>query len=106
MTRQIELRTGVRLEYAEQGDPGGVPVLLLHGVTDSRRSWEPVLPHLPGWIHAIALSQRGHGESERPPDAGYRIEDLAEDAAAAIDALQLGRSIVVGHSMGGWVAQQ
>jgi non-heme chloroperoxidase len=103
--RSIELPTGVRLEYAEQGDPGGVPVLLLHGVTDSRRSWEPVLPHLPASIRAIALSQRGHGDSEQRRDAGYRIEHMADDAAALIDALDLGPTIVAGHSMGGWVAQ-
>jgi non-heme chloroperoxidase len=104
--RSVELPTGVRLEYAEQGDPDGVPVLLLHGATDSRVSWEPVLPHLPQSIRAIAPSQRGHGDSEQRPDAGYRIESMAEDAAALIDALGLGPAIVTGHSMGGWVAQQ
>jgi pimeloyl-ACP methyl ester carboxylesterase len=101
----VTLPDGVRLEYEERGDPDGVPVLLLHGVTDSRRSWEPVLPHLPSSIRAIALSQRGHGDSDRP-DAGYTIEDMAGDAAAVIDALGLGPAIVVGHSMGGWVAQR
>jgi len=104
--KSVDLATGVRLEYAEQGDPDGVPVVFLHGVTDSRRSWEPVLPHLPSSIRAIALSQRGHGDSERRPDAGYRIEDMAEDTSALIDALGLGPTVLVGHSMGGWVAQQ
>ena len=101
----VQLPTGVRLEYAEQGDPGGVPLLLLHGVTDSRRSWEPVLPHLPESIRAVAVTQRGHGDSDRPRGAPYRIDALADDAAAAIDALELGPAVVVGHSMGGWVAQ-
>jgi non-heme chloroperoxidase len=104
--KSVDLATGVRLEYAEQGDPDGVPVVLLHGVTDSRRSWEPVFPHLPSSIRAIALSQRGHGDSEQRPDAGYRIADMAADVAAVIDALGLGRAVVAGHSMGGWVAQQ
>jgi len=101
----LTLPGGLRLEYEERGDPDGVPVLLLHGVTDSRRSWDPVLPHLPPSIRAIALSQRGHGDSDRP-GGGYAIEDLAGDAAAAIDALGLGSAVVVGHSMGGWVAQR
>jgi non-heme chloroperoxidase len=79
---------------------------LLHGVTDSRRSWDPVLPHLPPSIRAIALSQRGHGDSDKPSDAGYTIEDMAGDAAAVIEALELSPAIVVGHSMGGWVAQR
>jgi non-heme chloroperoxidase len=100
----MELPTGVRLEYSEQGDPDGVPLLLLHGATDSRRSWDTVLPRLPHSIRAIALSQRGHGDSDRP--AGYGIEELAADAAAAIDALELGPAVVAGHSMGAWVAQR
>jgi pimeloyl-ACP methyl ester carboxylesterase len=43
-TNSVELPQGVRLPYVEQGDPLGVPVLLLHGITDSWRSFERVLP--------------------------------------------------------------
>jgi non-heme chloroperoxidase len=106
MIRSVELATGVELECSEHGDPDGLPVLLLHGATDSRLSWEPLLPYLPASIRAIAPSQRGHGDSDRRPDAGYRIEDMADDAAALIEALEIAPAIVVGHSMGGWVAQQ
>jgi non-heme chloroperoxidase len=101
----VTLRDGVRLEYEERGDSDGVPVLLLHGVTDSRRSWDTVLPHLPPSIRAVALTQRGHGDSDKP-GALYTIEQLAADAAAAIDALHLGPAVVVGHSMGTWVAER
>jgi non-heme chloroperoxidase len=104
--KTVELPSGIELPYVEQGDPRGVPVLLLHGVTDSWRSFTPVLPHLPDSIRAIALTQRGHGDAERPVGAGYRISDLAEDAAAVIEALDLAPAIVVGHSMGAWVAQK
>ena len=65
-TKTIVLPTGVTLPYVEQGDPDGVPVILLHGVTDSWRSFEPVLPHLPPSIRAFALTQRGHGDADRP----------------------------------------
>lgn len=106
MIRRVELPTGVSLEYAEQGDPDGVPVLLLHGATDSRRAWDLVLPHLPRYVRAIALSQRGHGDSGRPRDAGYGHEDMAADAVALIEALDLGPAIVAGHSMGAWVAER
>jgi non-heme chloroperoxidase len=105
MTGTVELPTGVRLDYAEQGDPEGVPVLLLHGVTDSRRAWDPVLPHLPASIRAISLSQRGHGDSERPA-GGDELEDLTRDAAAVVEALELGPAIVAGHSMGAWVVER
>jgi pimeloyl-ACP methyl ester carboxylesterase len=95
----IELPGRVSLEYVEQGDRTGVPVLLLHGVTDSWRSFERVLPHLPASIRAFALSQRGHGNSSRPA-AGYRTRDFGADVAAFADALGLGPVVVVGHSIG------
>lgn len=97
--RSVPLASGVALQIAEQGDPAGVPVLMLHGVTDSWRSFAPVLPHLPAWMRAIAPSQRGHGDSDRPM-AGYRTRDFAADAAALLDELGCMRAVVVGHSMG------
>jgi non-heme chloroperoxidase len=93
------------LPYVEKGDPDGVPVVLLHGFTDSWRSWEQVLPLLPDSIRAIAVTQRGHGDAERPP-SGYRLEDYAVDVARLVADLDLGRVILVGHSMGAWVAQR
>jgi non-heme chloroperoxidase len=106
MTRRVELPTGVSIDYAEQGDPDGVPALFLHGATDSRRSWDPVLPHLPRSIRAIVPSQRGHGDSGRPEHAGYGHEDMAADAVALIEALDLGPVFLVGHSMGAWIAER
>ena len=99
------LATGARLTYAEQGDPGGTPVLLLHGVTDSWRAFEPVLPHLPASLRAISLTQRGHGDSDKP-ESGYEIGDFAADAVALLDELGIERAVVVGHSMGAWVAEK
>jgi pimeloyl-ACP methyl ester carboxylesterase len=97
--KRVELRSGVTLPYVEQGDSNGIPMLLLHGVTDSWRSFEPVLPHLPLSIRAFALTQRGHGDADRPV-AGYRTRDFAKDLAEFIITLGLGPTIVVGHSMG------
>lgn len=105
MIRSVELRSRVRLVYAEQGDPSGIPVLLLHGYTDSWRSFEPVLACLPRSVHAFALSQRGHGESDRPV-VGYHPHDFADDLAAFMDELKLGPAIVAGHSMGSTIAQR
>ena len=99
LLKSIELPTGVVLPYVEQGDAAGVPVLLLHGVTDSWRSFEPVLPHLPPTMRAFALTQRGHGDATRP-ETGYRTRDFAADIAAFVDVLGLEPPIVVGHSMG------
>lgn len=104
-TKNVELQTGVALQYVEQGEPSAVPVLLLHGLSDSWHSFELVLPHLPESIRAFALSQRGHGDSSRP-EGNYRLHDFSADVAAFMDALHLQKAVVVGHSMGSAIAQR
>jgi len=103
--RTVELPTGVNLQYAERGDPSGVPILFLHGLSDSWHSYELVLEHLPESIRAFALTQRGHGDSSRPEDE-YSFHDFAADVAAFMDTLDLEAAVVVGHSMGSAVAQR
>ncbi|PWT71289.1 MAG: alpha/beta hydrolase [Proteobacteria bacterium] len=97
--RSVKLKSGIKLQYVEQGDHNGVPMLFLHGFTDSWRSFERILPHLPKSIHAFALTQRGHGDADRPV-RGYRTRDFASDVADFMEALELKRAIIVGHSMG------
>jgi non-heme chloroperoxidase len=101
---RLPLATGVTLEYVERGDPKGAPVIFLHGVTDSWRSFDPMLPHLPASIRAIAVTQRGHGGSSRPDT--YRYTDFSADVAALLDALDIRSAVIVGHSMGSLVAQR
>jgi pimeloyl-ACP methyl ester carboxylesterase len=103
--QSVTLPNQVTLPYVEQGDPAGLPVLLLHGITDSWYSFEGVLPYLPTSLHAFALSQRGHGDATRPV-TGYCPQDFAADLAAFMDALRLGPAVVVGHSMGSCIAQR
>ena len=97
--RQIQLPGRVRLEFAEQGGSFGMPVIALHGVTDSWRSFAPVLPHLLPELRVLALTQRGHGNSDKPA-GGYRPADFAADVAAFMDAMDIERAVLVGHSMG------
>jgi pimeloyl-ACP methyl ester carboxylesterase len=101
----VTLATGVRLRYAEQGDPRGPAVVLLHGYSDSWFSWSRVLPLIPSRYHVIALDQRGHGDSDKPED-GYAMRDFAGDVLALMDTLRLERATIVGHSMGSFVAQR
>lgn len=96
---QIQLPGRVRIEYVEQGTRHGVPVIALHGVTDSWRSFEPVLPHLPSDLHLLALTQRGHGGSDKPAGA-YAPADFAADVVAFMDAMAIERAVLAGHSMG------
>jgi pimeloyl-ACP methyl ester carboxylesterase len=100
--RRVTLPSGVTLEVAERGR--GPTVLFLHGITDSWRSFELLLPLLPEEMRFIAPSQRGHGESDKPRE-GYAAEQLAADAAALLEAVGVERATVVGHSMGSLVAQ-
>jgi pimeloyl-ACP methyl ester carboxylesterase len=93
----VTLESGLTLSYAEQGTESGPAVLLLPGPTDSWRSYEPVLDRLPQWIRAIAVSQRGHGDSDKP-DSGYGVEDFAGDVVELLDALEIDRAVLVGHS--------
>jgi non-heme chloroperoxidase len=95
----------VRLPYVVHGDPAGVPVLLLHGPTDSWRSFEPLIAHLPASVRAFAPSQRGHGDADRPA-GGYRPADSAADAAAFMDAVGLEAALLVGHSGSTCTAQR
>ncbi len=101
----VTLANGVRLEIAEKGPRDGIPVVMLHGITDSRRSFDPVWDHLPTDWHAIAVSQRGHGASDQRPEH-YSTSDFAGDIALLAELLDLPPLVVVGHSMGTSVALQ
>lgn len=85
---------------------GPVPVVLLHGLTDSSACWPTVLHRYDGTgRRVVALDARGHGG--RPlPDETFSIGALAADAARALRELDLGPALVVGHSMGGVTAEE
>ena len=100
MTREVStvtIGTGPTLSYAEQGNGSGPALVLLPGPTDSWLSYEPVLARIPPSIRVIAVSQRGHGDSDKPA-TGYRVEDFAADVVPLLDTLRIERAILVGHS--------
>lgn len=103
--KTAELATGVRLPYVEQGDAGGVPVVLLHGYSDSHPSYAPMLAHLPEGLRAYALTTRGHGDSDKP-EHGYALADSVADLAGFMDAVDVDAAVIVGHSFGSYTAQQ
>jgi non-heme chloroperoxidase len=94
---RIALATGPSLSYAEQGDRSGPALVLLPGPTDSWWSYQPTLARLPRSIRSIAVSQRGHGDSDKPA-TGYRVEDFAADVVALLDALHIEQAVLAGHS--------
>lgn len=93
----VTLTSGVRLSYAEHGMGSGPPVLFLPGPTDSWRSYVMTLERLPAQIRAIAVSPRGHGDSDKPA-SGYLVEDFAGDVVDLLDATDIDRAVLVGHS--------
>jgi non-heme chloroperoxidase len=101
----VELPNQVKLQYVEQGNSSGLPLILLHGYADSWRSFERVLPHLPKSIRAFALTQRGHGDASRPV-TGYRPLDFENDLVGFMDALELNTAVIAGGSSGGIIARR
>src|SRR5918995_4412049 len=99
------LETGLRLYYAEQGDPTGEAIVFLHGYSDSWFSFSRVLPLLSAEYHAFALTQRGHGDSDKP-ECCYTPDDFAADINAFMDAVGLEEATVVGASTGALFAQR
>lgn len=88
--------------YLEAGD--GPPLLLVHGFSGSKENWLPLMPHLVGRHRVIAVDLPGWGETTRLPDADYGIPAQAGRLVDFIAALGLQRPVLVGHSMGGFIA--
>ena len=102
-SRQTVIR-GLRFHFLEWGVQGAPPVLLLHGGNQSAHSWDLVSLHLADHYHLFALDQRGHGDSEWTRDQDYSFETRAADALEFASDQGLSSPIVIGHSMGGYVA--
>lgn len=95
---------GVTVVAGVTGSLGDVtPVVLLHGLSQQRFFWGPVvrrLHHRP----VVALDQRGHGESDAAASADFSISRVADDVAETLDALHIEAAHIVGHSWGAAVA--
>jgi 3-oxoadipate enol-lactonase/3-oxoadipate enol-lactonase/4-carboxymuconolactone decarboxylase len=105
LTRQVPI-PGVDLALAEAGG-GGRPLLLVHGFAGAKEDFTDWLDPLAskGW-HAVAYDQRGHGQSGDPAtEEDISLAVLGDDLLALADALGWGRFVLLGHSMGGMVAQ-
>ena len=93
---------GVNLYYEEHGR--GAPLLLIAGLASDSQSWLPVLPGLAARYRVVTVDNRGVGRT-MPLDAGTSVRAMADDCLALIRHLRLGAVNVLGHSMGGFVAQ-
>jgi soluble epoxide hydrolase / lipid-phosphate phosphatase len=95
---------GIRMHVAETGD--GFPVVLCHGFPELWYSWRHQMKALAeAGFRAIAPTQRGYGETDAPePVEAYTQRKLVGDIVGMLDALGIGKCVIVGHDWGGMVA--
>ena len=97
---------GVDLYYELDGD-SGEPLVLVHGYTGDISDWRHQQREFSRTHRVFALDNRGHGRSSAPTDRSvYTVANMADDAEALIDSLGFERYHLVGHSMGGAIAQE
>lgn len=91
---------GVTIDYFAAGT--GRPLVLVHGITESRRTWDPlVAPLIAAGHRVIAVDLRGHGDSSRV--GPYDLATMAGDLGAVLQTEEVDDALLVGHSLGGAV---
>ena len=92
---------GISIACTDQGE--GLPVVFVHGFPLSRECWRPQIESLSSTCRTIAPDLRGFGASGATSGT-ITMDRFADDIAALLDELDTGPAILVGHSMGGYVA--
>jgi len=99
---KARLSSGITLHYQRVGT--GPDVVMVHGITGNLAVWHlHLVPALSEEHRVLTYDLRGHGYSDTPP-TGYSPDDMADDLLGLLDALELERPVVVGHSYGADVA--
>jgi pimeloyl-ACP methyl ester carboxylesterase len=97
---------GLELYYEQQGDAGD-HLVFVHGYTGDTSDWLHQVAEFATSYRVLVLDNRGHGKSEAPTDRGaYGIAQMTSDLAELTDKLGIDRYHLVGHSMGGTIAQE
>jgi 2-hydroxymuconate-semialdehyde hydrolase len=95
-----------RLYYYAAGTRGaGEPIVLLHGFPTSSHLWKGVVPLLPDGHRIVVVDLLGFGRSDRPAGRPMGLRSHAERVIALLDALGINYACVVGHDVGGGIAQ-
>ena len=93
---------GIELHYEIHGK--GLPLVLISGIGYTKWQWHRMLPFLARHFRLITFDNRGVGESDKP-EGPYTAHMLAADTVGLLDALGIEKAAVLGHSMGGFIAQ-
>lgn len=94
----------LRLNWREDGDPKGAPVVFAHALGLDLTLWDQIIPLLPPGLRLIRYDLRGHGASDVPPPP-YAMGALVRDVEALLDQIGVKDAVFVGLSVGGLVAQ-
>jgi len=94
---------GINIEYEVEGE--GTPLILISGLGYPAWQWHRMLPFLTRHLQVITFDNRGVGKTDKPAGP-YTAELLAADTAGLLDALNIESAVVMGHSMGGFIAQE
>lgn len=100
---EITLLNGITLAYDDEGAKDSRSLMLIHGISMSRRYFHKQLEPLSARHRVIAVDLRGHGESEKV-ESGHTVPQYARDVNQFIEALGLDRPVLLGWSMGAFVA--
>lgn len=98
-TRNVTVAEGVDLEVVDWGGTGR-PLVLLAGLGGTAHGFHTFAPKLTDRYHVVGLTRRGFGGSTVAA-SGYTVDELGDDVLTVIDALQLDRPVLVGHSLAG-----
>jgi non-heme chloroperoxidase len=105
--KDVSLNGGVVLKYHDVGLKNGKPIIFIHGPGSSSRDWYlvGVEPELLDNYRVLAMDLRGHGDSANP-ECCFKAEDYEGDVIGFMDALKIDSATIVGHSMGGFIAER
>lgn len=95
----VSVAPGVRLETLDWGGTGPL-LVFLSGLDDVAHGFDDFAPQFIDHFHVVAITRRGYGASTQPP-AGYDLATRVQDLTAALDSLNIGKAILVGHSIAG-----
>lgn len=101
-SRTVSIATAGETEVVYEMVGAGPPLVLVHGLTESRRMWDPLIEPLAADHTVVALDLPGHGESGL--SSAYDIDALVSAVDAVVDTARVERPLLVGHSLGAWVA--
>lgn len=93
----------IRTYYIDVGNPKGLPIVMVHGMTFDHQMWLPQVEALKSKYRVIVYDLRGHGKSD-VGDGQYTHRQFADDLVALLDYLNIDRAVLCGLSMGGAIS--